>query len=341
MVVPVSEDIQLTGDNRPIRYIETLDNGSEKVVYRASSLGACERALVASARKHLPSPKPDWFQEVLDEGHTAEPLIRAMYEERFSCEVIGDQREVEFEVGEIDGRLVVVRGHIDGITGDDSELLWEAKKFRPSTWEKFERMGIECNVNYPWQVSIYMHALEVEGCEFVGGKVSFDDWGNLVLDDILVKPVMGAPFSRKAIVQRVARIERLINTGFDAMEVDCQMSMYPCPYWKLHDVKDEDYELPGDLYGVVSQLAAATAEVRNIDAARRKADERKKKLAAELRGELEKLGPVAEGAKKLALGDMVLSRIRKHVPAHSVKASDQDYFTIKPVKDRDMKEADQ
>lgn len=344
----------LSGDNRPIRYVEPCDGAgerNEKVVYRASSLGSCERALVAAARGHMPSPKPDWFQEVLDEGHVCEPQIKAMYTERTGAPISHDQHEGEFEVGEIDGRLVVVRFHTDGLTypiregsgdgtapGFGEAVLFEAKKFRASTWEKFQRQGVECNTNYPWQVSAMMWGLGIEECEFVGGLCEFDDWNEPRIVDIDIKHLAPPPLPRKALTQRVVRLERLINTGFDAPEVDCSKSMFPCPYWKFHDEDDEDFELPGEVYGIVSQLEAVSAEVKNLGAAKDRADKRKKDLAAELRAEIEKLGPAAEGAKKLLLGDVQITRIRKHVPAHQVKASDQDYFTIKRVKQQDKTE---
>ena len=48
-------------DDRPARY--TQDDGT--VVYRASSIGACERALLAAARGYDKRAHQQWFQEVV------------------------------------------------------------------------------------------------------------------------------------------------------------------------------------------------------------------------------------------------------------------------------------
>lgn len=339
----MSEEGELGGDNRPIRYVEQVDGG-EKVVYRASSLGACERALVAAANGYAPSPKPDWFQEVLDEGSAAESLINAMWEDKSGYPTVADQHEVELEIGEIDGRLIVVRGHIDGMAPGTSPKLREYKKFRDSTWQKFLQRGVECNVNYPWQVSIYMHALGAEECEFVGGHAAFDEWSNnLSISEVYCHRLAQPPFSLKAIRQRVIRIERLINTGFDAKEVDCQMSMYPCPYFKLHDVPDDDFELPceGDLgiatAALVSRFAIASADVKRVQEELKRYETSKQEAATGLRAVIEELGPAAEAAKKLLHGEYVVTRVRKHTAAHMRKASDSDYFTIKPISKKEGK----
>lgn len=336
--------VEQTGDDRPTRYTEERD-GETIVVYRASGLGACTRALVAMSQKYIAAPVGEFMQEVFDEGHEAEPLIRAAYEEQTENWVMNDQLEIELDLGEMHGRQVIVRGHIDGEScpPDDkgNPMLFEAKKFRESTWSKFLSQGVECNVNYPWQVSVYMHALDLDECDFVGGRVSFDDWNNMTLEEIHVKHLAQPPFSLGAIRKRIASIEKLIHQGFDAKEVECQRSMYPCPYFKLHDWDEENdaYQLPvdGDEGEVATLLlgnyALAASEVSRIGKLLKAAEDEKKRHADALRVLIEELrDPAAEAAKKLVNAEYELTHVRKEIAEHTRKASKQDYFTIKPIK---------
>lgn len=264
------------GDDRPIRYVEHADDGTPtKIVYRASSLGTCERALIASARGVQPLPHPEWFQEVLEEGNEAEPQILAMWDEMTGIPTGDQQREFELwvmdvEVGDVEVP-VVVRAHVDGVSCDESGrfTIREAKKFRPSTWETWKRKGCEINVLYPWQVSAIMHAChalndEMPLVEMIGGR--WDDETRQVVElcpQFLDMP----PIPLKAIKKKLARIERLLSEGYDPTDPDvvCTESMYPCGYWKLHPS-----ELAGgkknakDAERVKVKSSAITEEVRQL-----------------------------------------------------------------------------
>jgi len=209
-------------DNRPSRYEE-----DGKVVYRASSLMMCDRMFIALAEFYTPQAHPAWFQEVLDEGTNAEQSIIDMYESKYDRIVSGGQQEVELEV--LDG--VFIRGHTDGKTQDNT--LFEAKKFRESTWGKFMRNGVEAMPWYPWQVSAYMHGLGMEECDFVGGL--FKD-GQIV--DVEVKHLSMPPIPMKGLIKRVAHLEALVNKGKRVDDVPCNVQMYPCPFFYLHDADD-------------------------------------------------------------------------------------------------------
>jgi hypothetical protein len=334
-------EVIVMGDDRPMRYVEATKTG-ERVIYRASSLGACARAVVACARGEFAEAKPAWFQEVLDEGTNAEAAIRSKYRWARGVKVQDDQREVELYLGESDGREVIVRGHIDGMTWSDPDepdyldTLFEAKKFRPSTWPKFQQSGIEVNPNYPWQVSVYMHALDLDECDFVGGLFVDGE-----ITEVEIKHLAQPPISLKAIRKRVMEWEKLIAAGFDAKEVDCSKTMYPCPYFKLHD-EDEDDELfvfpePGGIRETADVLlqsyADTVARVSVAKAVLKAAEAEKSRVADGIRVLIEEAGDMADAAKKLEGTEYVLSRVRKTIPEHTRKASEQDYFTIKKKED--------
>ena len=279
----MSEELDLGSDDRPFRYVEVGADGHETVVYRASAVGGCERALVATARKLVRKPHPAWFQEVLDEGKRMEPVIDQAWQEKSDTITVNRQKTLELEIGEIDERRVIVRAHIDGeaaFTGD----LREYKKFRDSTWDKFLRSGVEVNVNYPWQVAAMMHAGRYDVCEFVGGHYDADK-DKIV--DTFCHELRTPPIPLLAIKKKIARVERLINSGMDPTDdgVTCT-GAYPCPYWYLpgHG-KTEDAVAEAVVVALSDALADAIADWHAA-----------KQQAAKARGELK----AHEGQTKLA-----------------------------------------
>lgn len=325
-------------DNRPFRYVETGDDGTETVVYRASSVGACERALIATARKYERRQHPDWFDAVLDEGRRMEPFIDAIWQDTAGQEVTGGQDTVELHVGEIDGRNVIVRGHIDGmIDGSNGKTLVEYKKFRPSTWGKFLQQGVEVNVNYPWQVSVYMHAGGFDSAMFVGGLYSPEtDRITEVAEFRLATP----PIPLAAIRRKVARIERMVNAGYDPCDdgVVCKATMYPCPYFYLHDDKQNPVDKgdksvdgvvlePTDaLYDLIADAQMHRQEVTRLRKLVDEHDRLAKKAQAELQAAMAAAGATA--GTSATVGEFVLTWTEQHRKAYEVKASTITKFNI-------------
>lgn len=241
------------GDDRPPRYTETAADGTEKVVYRASSLGMCDKMFVALANWYEPMEKPAWYQEILDEGTNSEDAIDYMWMNETGINTINSQMELELEV--MDG--VVVRCHIDGETELETEsggrVLREYKKFRPSTWPKFLRQGVEVGKTYPMQVSVMMHAGGYETCEFVGGQYipeETDETTGIVtpahIESVEGKVLLSPPVPLLAIKKRVAKLEEMINSGQQPQDVPCNTKMYPCPVYYLHE-PGSDEAVQGDV----------------------------------------------------------------------------------------------
>lgn len=339
------------GDDRPVRYTEERDDGEggteQVVVYRASGLGSCTRVFVAHANGRVPSPTPAWMQEIFDQGTAFEDAIRQHHAAKVGGEVTDDQFEVELDLGRIKGNHVVIRGHVDGKIHDEhGTRLFEAKKFRDSTWPKFLSQGIECNVNYPWQLSVYMHALDLDEADFVGGHVIevmegeeslslgtvIDGWE---LTETECVRVVQPPFSVKAIRQRVALVEGLIADGLDAPEVACQRNQYPCPFYELHDWDTDEYELPteGENGEVVKILLdgyhEASERLKAAEATAKELRDAKKRAADGLYAWIEAQGDVADVAKKFVGHGYTLTRTRSVVKEHVVKESTRDYLTVK------------
>jgi len=267
-------------EQKPARWV---DNDGI-VHYRASSLGMCDRVFVAIAEGMTPHAFPEWFQEVLDEGTRMEDEIVARFNAEHDTEVFDSQRKVTLEI--MDG--VVIDGHIDGLVPPevDSEFqipsLMDAKKFRDSTWSKWLRNGVECNANYPMQMSIYMHALSDEydgdvGLFMVGGHYWADELkGEEGISEIHTHAYIDPMVNRLAIRKRVGYLEKLINDGASVTDVACPATpMYPCPFFYLHDTDAvEPPARPADadvgllLTGIVEmqeKKKALDKEVRELD----------------------------------------------------------------------------
>jgi hypothetical protein len=315
------------GDDRPIRYEEMGEDGTVTVVYRASSLGMCDRAMLAAARGYPAAPHPDWFQEVLDEGTQAEGLINAAWEEETGVTTCNDQSTVELEIGEIDGKRVIIRGHIDGDTGP-TNILREYKKFRDSTWGKFITNGVEINNNYPWQVSVYMHGGRYDACEFVGGH-----WDGEQISEIYHHHITMPPIPMKAIRLKIARIERMIAEGWSPTDqhedIRCNETTYPCPYWKLHTGQGRAAPTtPRSQIQATDQLLDVIAEWNAAKVTNQEAARVAKEAAAAMKAAQEKLVDTVGVGNWQALDwtiDVQVVEVKEHVR----KASTYIKTTIK------------
>lgn len=336
------------GDDRPIRYIE-----DDKVIYRASALGTCERAFIACATKTPAAPMPEWFRGVLDEGTRAEPIISGLWELQTGQPTVCQQAEFDLRIGKIGDREVFVRCHIDGAAGTSSfknlqltppKTLREYKKFRDSTWPDFLRQGVECGVNYPWQVAVCMLAGDFDECEFVGGHWSIPEGETEpTITEVQHHLLTAPPVNFKAIRDRVKRIERLITAGFDAREVDCNKAMYPCPYFKVHDEDDKvTWSLPTEGEDaevgkvLVSTFAMAASNVNRITKELEKAKAEKQKADKALREMLEHFGPEAVAADRLLSDEYQLLHVTGEVEERTAKGYSLDYYKIN-VRKKDKK----
>lgn len=327
------------GDDRPNRYLDP--DGT--VVYRASSLGMCDGVVLGLAAGRKPAKTPEWMLEVYEEGNVAEPLILAQLlamEHHSHLSFEDDQHEVELEIGEINDRRIIVRGHTDGwVETSDAVTIVEAKKFRDSTWPKFQRSGVECMDIYPWQVSVYMHAALQEGLAptllFVGGH-----WdGDGGVSEIGVFQHLDPPIPFKDIRKRVARWENMIESGMDVTDLDsCSTRMFPCAMFgkgcpsetaevEAHEWSGSDGEVAVELGKLLVKYAGIKQTANQMLAA---AEKEYKNASEGLRGLIEATG--VESARKFSIDGVTITRVVKETPAHERKASKSDYFQVSAPK---------
>jgi hypothetical protein len=337
------------GDDRPIRYLDP--DGT--VVYRASGLGVCDGIILGLARGRRPNRIPDWLLEVFEEGSRMEQPILDHVIDSHPDLVLDQQTEWTLEIGEINDRLVIVRGHSDGFD-ITAEQIVEAKKFRPSTWPKFLQQKVECSPLYPWQTSVYMHAARQLGIEaalmFVGGEYIPELIENgVVVQEEHIKSVRifqypDPPIPFNAIRKRIVRWENLIEDGLDVTDLTepCTPRQFPCAMFgkgcPSEALKDEvvTVKVPDRHREVVSKIIdelesqgrIITTFQRGIDAAK----EKKKNLEAGLAGIVEDMESAGEitGKARLQLDDVVLNRVAYTVEEKQVTraAFDVDYWKL-------------
>lgn len=320
-------------DDRPIRYVEQDSDGNETVVYRASGLGSCERIYVALANGRTGAPPPKFLQEIWQEGHDYETAIRGAYQARTECAVSDEQREVVLELGMMHGKNVIVRGHIDAlVTENGGVYVTDWKKVRPSGWSNFTKQGIEWFKTYPWQLSVYYHALLIEGVDLAGWKLVGGKLEEGVINEIKEHQGLDAPLSLKAIHQFITRIENQIAQGYDAPEVPCDKSSYPCPFFALHDPDPEadTFEWPDDEeVGVLLEVFdSASKASRDAEKAAKAAKAKRDQASDAIYALIEHYGKDADAAKKLEGHGYKVTRVRTEGREVKYTTQGSDYLKI-------------
>lgn len=254
------------GDDRRPTYIEVGDDGEARRIWRASSLGACDRSLVMHALGHDAAPVPEAIQRAYDAGHQNEDAILAraqdegwrmldnaeVWQQHGRVDESG-QLCVELDCGKVGGVRQVIRCHPDGIAlkykrhvngraGVESEEDWLGAKRVAEA--KFLRRGsphtsvakARSSRFYSWQTSVEMHATGLGLLMLVGWKEKQED-GTEKLGDVEIACFDQPMYKLGEVKRRVIQLARLIGVaeeeGLGAIE--CDWAMYPCAFWETHD----------------------------------------------------------------------------------------------------------
>jgi hypothetical protein len=230
-----------------------------KVIYRASALGGCTKALVAARLGYEASPTPEGMQKTFRAGHDAEEVVKAELRSR-GWVISNEQAEVTYSVS---GKLRVV-GHIDGVgslplhdLGVPETLVGiEIKSQNQEEWDRFGREGWTSGFwsKYRWQISVYALALQIPFCIV---RFNRDDPNVESRLDI----TQDIPFcSPSDIAVRVLDIERQARNG--KLPTGCDTSLqFPCPYFRLHEddreiIDDQQVEDLATIYEGLKRVVA-------------------------------------------------------------------------------------
>lgn len=234
-------------DNRPSRYEE---NG--RVIYRASALGSCMKALVALGLGHTGTDFPDWLYERFAEGVAGEPWVIDQLRSNWR---IMDEREghnYQWDDGQLYveinvGSGIVIRGHADGIGTCFLSPVYE-DGYGETEWHTGDKRVIEvkCATEdytttvlrglpelYAWQISVYGGFFHLPAMLAIGVK----DQQTRELVNVVTQMWDEMPYTMAQVKMRVMEIESWIDKG----ELpNCDHKQWPCPYqWLCDDVIGE------------------------------------------------------------------------------------------------------
>lgn len=260
-------------DQPPIVYED--DNGS--IVFRASAVGNCTKALIAAYMEFEPVQPPQWIKEKMDESGRLEDYIVELANREISGvphkPYTPSQRTVEHWF-EYEGVPVVIRGRIDGMDMEDPIPL-EIKALGQSMWDDWKRGRFDNFPAYADQATAYWW-----GCSALWGgaiphmhyAVYNKDTGELDLQKLERPP--------SNIVQLQDKCKHVIEEGESGeLPESCDKESFICPFVYLHEdttseIDDEDDE--AELFNALChQYKEADAEEKRGKA---KKDEVKKRI---------------------------------------------------------------
>jgi hypothetical protein len=206
---------------------------NDRVVYRASAIGNCLRALCAARLSYNPQPPPPALQKAYDEGHKYEPIALAKLQQEHGWRLEGnsEQHEVILNLGITGGRRIDIVGHVDALgrpPGAPNFMPIDVKSFSQTSVDDFLGNSLFPH-GYDWQQSVYALALGRDNfCLPLYNK----DTGELT-----VKIYDTLPHTYEEIADRIAKIELFCaSTPELVSSVECPSS-WGCPYSYLHDAK--------------------------------------------------------------------------------------------------------
>lgn len=229
-------------------------------MYRASSLGACTKRLIAERLGYQLLEPPPAMADVFAAGNAAEEDAIAHLREH-GARVWGEQDLVTLHVSD----RVVVDGHVDGfIAGDGFEdSVLEIKSMGRAEFDRFMQWrwttpGIV--QRYKWQISAYMIATKLPAYVYIVCR------GDEPLSYV---SLVNKPFySLEDIRMRVFQIESVARTG--ELPIACDNRIFPCPVYYLHEDEPEREDDDGPVEALAGSYIAAKD---NYDAAKRTYDE--------------------------------------------------------------------
>jgi hypothetical protein len=173
-----------------------------------------------------------------------------------------------------------------------------------------------------------MHAFELETAKFVGGLY---DKAKDEIVDIYVHEVSNPPIPQKAIIKRIAYLESLVNKGTRTDGVKCNVRMFPCPFFYLHDPDDAEVPPERPMDSTVKLLVQEREEIKARSAVLNKE-------AKDLEARVKELNVGIEAWLKAAnvdddqvvkVGDWELKYHTVHRKGYEVKETDYTTVTVK------------
>lgn len=230
-------------DNRPSVYWE-----GNNLIIRASSIGhPCLFELIAIGQGEQTTGLSSNMYRAFGEGHAAEPLIIEELKEKHGVRFLSTQDEGEL----ILPNQTFIRYHPDGIVFWE-KLMWvaEIKNLSHDLWTKAVRNNNVGSVisEYPWQLSVMMHAERLPGVWIArnkgyppdrktGEKPFCEEQGKL-----FIQKVEAPPISLDEIKEKAEKVREGV-LGEDVLESDRQCDTpnhFPCRFLYLRPEREEE-----------------------------------------------------------------------------------------------------
>lgn len=278
--------------------IVSVEDG--RAIYRASSLGMCDRALIAARMGMTPAAPPQWLQAKFDEGHALEQSILNRVSDRTGYPVTAAQEPVEIAVDE----FALIRGHIDGRTMGAGV---EAKALGPDLTKEWLRGSGQFFATHPLyrdQLTVYM-----AGTGWLPFFYAVWDKAN---EELHLELIEEPPGDIDAIRDRLHQIDEQGRAG--SLPVDCPNPSFPCPFYYLPG--HESTAAQPDSTDTFAALAREAVEARED---KRRAEARAKEANARLLQHMQLLGE-----DKLAGSGYVANRVASKSTSFDRKAMEGD-----------------
>lgn len=240
---------------------------SSLYIYRASSLGSCDKALIA-ARIGYEADESVYkrMSTIFDEGNLHEDAVVAKYRET-NNEIVLQQHEVNLKI--MDG--VIVQGHLDGVIhrgnwpGPLGRVL-EIKSMGDGPFKEFKKHGMDTPgliQKYKWQISAYMLAMERPALLVCKSRNTGE-----IIETLIDTPY----YSYQDIKTRIVRLEAQARTG--ELPVKCSNPQFPCPFFYLHEEDEPELILDTAIDAFVKVYKEAKSEEERAKAKGKLARER-------------------------------------------------------------------
>ena len=238
------------GDDRPPVYTE-----GDKIIYRSSTVGKlCPRAMWLARTGVERSPVPEHLQKAFIESSNNETLALDMFTDRYNISLSRQQEAFEIPVP---GTDAVIRGHLDAWGEADGQTgVVEVKCISADSWD---RRSVDMYPGWLEQVQTQMRGMNTTLCWMVFGK-KVDG----VVEDVSFASVEYHPRIIGSVFDSIREVERAVESG---VSLDCPEEKWGCPYWQLHEGKDEIEDVVEDrvLASLSAQIISLSAQIKEAD----------------------------------------------------------------------------
>lgn len=259
------------GDDRPAVYREGTN-----IIYRASALGECARALLAvydGVKPRRKAAMTELLELTAEEGNLHETGVVTMLQKKMGYELIESQSEVEIPV--VPG--VLIRGHTDARMFYERPLLIEVKSKSDKQFEIWMKLKWEAFENHAAQVTAYMRAFPDHDVVFVVKRRSDGktDMTYLLADQ--------PPMDWNRIRAKILTVEVARRNGTTPACDLAANRRWMCPMWFLHDEPDvESLDMTADMKVIAEELLKRRGPIKAIEAEGKDAEKERKEIDGQL-----------------------------------------------------------